>query len=290
MKLSIAAGGMSLLMLALAGCAGTPAAEAPPPALTLQQAIASPARTAAYRTRDRYRHPLETLQFFGVQPDMDVVEVWPAPGWYTEILAPYLRDRGRYTAAGFVVTSVQVPDWRKQDMAEYAAKLAAAPKLYDRVTVTEAGAPDHWEIAPPASADRVLTFRNVHNCISGDYATLMFDAMFNALKPGGILGVCEHRADPGTTLEQMKKTGYVTEAYVIQLAEQAGFKLQAQSEINANPLDHHDHPEGVWTLPPTLRLGDQDRAKYLAIGESDRMTLRFVKPMKIAPSGRIEGG
>ncbi|MGH8460326.1 MAG: class I SAM-dependent methyltransferase [Stenotrophobium sp.] len=275
------------LVLTLAACAASPpAADFATP--SLQQAIASPTRTAAFVARDRYRHPQKTLDFFGVTPGMNVVEIWPAPGWYSEILAPYLRAHGHYTAAGFVVSGDTALQWQQKMMAAYHAKLVAAPQLYDRVTVTEAGL-DHWQFAPRASADCVLTFRNVHNWIGGDYAPQMFTAMFDALKPGGELGVVEHRASPGTTLQQMKDTGYVTEAYVIQLAQQAGFKLQAQSEINANPLDTHDHPKGVWTLPPTLRLGDQDRDKYLAIGESDRMTLRFVKPLQIAPSGRTQG-
>jgi predicted methyltransferase len=145
------------------------------------------------------------------------------------------------------------------------------------VIVSELGKPDRWHACPPGTADRVLTFRNVHNWMNSGYEAQMFKAFHAALKPGGVLGVVEHRAKPGTSREQMVKSGYVTEAYVIELAEQAGFALEARSEVNANPKDTTDHPEGVWTLPPSLRLKDQDREKYLAIGESDRMTLRFVK-------------
>ena len=256
---------------------------APPPPTPLQLAIADPARGDAAHQRDRYRHPLETLTFFDVQPQMTVLEVWPGAGWYTDILAPYLRDHGQYYAAGFVVSDDSSPQWRKDVAEDFAKKFAAAPQRYGNVHITEAGAPDRWEIAPAGSVDRVLTFRNVHNWIAGSYENEMFAAMFRVLKPGGILGVVEHRAEPGTTLDQMKKTGYVTEGYVIALAEHAGFQLQARSEINANPHDSKDYPEGVWTLPPTLRLGDKDRQKYLDIGESDRMTLRFVKPMLVAP-------
>jgi predicted methyltransferase len=266
-----------------AACACPSAAPSPGTGAELVQAFANPARTEAFRARDRYRHPRETLEFFDVTPEMTLVEIWPGQGWYTEILAPYLRDHGHYYAAGYVVSAEQSPQWRKDDAAEFAAKLKAAPQLYDKVIVTELGLPDRWEMAPPGSADRVLTFRNIHNWIAGGYEQQMFAAMSRALKPGGIAGVVEHRANPGATLAQMKQSGYVTEAYVIQLAESAGLKLQARSEINANPKDSKDYAQGVWTLPPTLKLGDQDRQKYLDIGESDRMTLRFVKPLLVAP-------
>ncbi|MES2490731.1 MAG: methyltransferase [Pseudomonadota bacterium] len=250
-----------------------------PPPTPLERAVDNPARSAAFRTRDVYRHPLETLKFFDVKPDMTVVEIWPGAGWYTEILAPLLRGRGSYIAAGFVSSAESSPQWRKDMAQDFAKKFVNTPELYGHVQVTELGLPDRWQMTPAGiSADRVLTFRNVHNWISGGFEREMFAAMFTALKSGGVLGVVEHRANPGTTLEQMKKSGYVTEAYVIQLAENAGFKLQAKSEINANPKDSKDYLQGVWTLPPSLRLGEQDKQKYLDIGESDRMTLRFVKP------------
>ncbi|MHB8813932.1 MAG: class I SAM-dependent methyltransferase [Steroidobacteraceae bacterium] len=239
-----------------------------PPSPTLAEAIAGPQRTPAFKARDRYRHPMEVLEFLGLKPDMTVVEIWPSGGWWTEILAPYLRAHGKYYAA------VQ-PSARD---AAFHDKLAAGPQYYDHVIVTEAGPPDHWRIAPPGSADLVLTFRNVHNWLAGGYAKDMFAAMYSALKPGGVLGLEEHRAAPGTTRDDWVKTGYVSEDFVIMLARQAGFRLVAKSEINANPKDTKNYPEGVWTLPPTLALGQKDRAKYLAIGESDRMTLKFVKP------------
>lgn len=253
--------------------------EPTPEQRALQAAVAAPHRSEAFRARDVYRHPAETLDFFEVRPDLSVVEIWPGTGWYTEILAPLLRERGRYTAAGFV-TGEDATEYRRKVDLDFRAKLAAAPALYDRVQLTELGMPDRWAAVPAGSADRVLTFRNVHNWIAGHYEQSMFDAFYAALKPGGLLGVVEHRARPGTDLEKMRKSGYVTEAYVKELAQQAGFVFIGAAEINANPADTTDHPEGVWTLPPTLRLGVQDRAKYLAIGESDRMTLKFMKPVK----------
>lgn len=211
---------------------------------------------------------------------MKVVEIWPSGGWYTEILAPLLREEGKYYAAGFALTAKRTPEWRKKMQREYQHKLGAHPELYNQVIVTELSIPERTEIAPPGTADVVLTFRNVHNWMSGNYAPAMFEAMFNALKPGGVLGVVEHRAKKGTSRERMVRSGYVTEGHVKKLAKKAGFRFVSSSEINANPSDTAEHPAGVWTLPPTLRLGEKDRAKYLAIGESDRMTLRFVKPEK----------
>lgn len=257
----------------LAACAGTPSAPGP----SLDDAISAAHRTPAYVERDKYRHPKQTLEFFGVKPDQTVVEIWPSRGWYTEILAPYLRDRGQYYAAGFAISNPDIPEYQRKITADFAAKMAEHPELYHAVTVAELGAPDRWTACPPGTADLVLTFRNVHNWVEGGFDAQMFKAFHAALKPGGTLGVVEHRAKPGTSLEQMKKSGYMTEAYVIEAAEKAGFKLVEKSEINANPKDTADHPEGVWTLPPSFALKDKDREKYLAIGESDRMTLRFVK-------------
>lgn len=249
-------------------------------ARNLTEIVAAGHRTPDYVARDVHRHPLATLEFFGLKPQQVVVEVWPIPGYYTEILAPYLREQGRYYAASFGVSQAVTPQWRHERQSEFLAKLKAAPGLYDKVIVTELGPISAWEPAPANSTDLVLTFRNVHNWMKGEYEREMFTAFFKTLRPGGVLGVVEHRARPGTSREQMIKSGYVTEAYVIEQATAAGFKLAGRSEINANAKDDTQHPEGVWTLPPSLRLGDQDRAKYLAIGESDRMTLKFVKPRK----------
>ena len=272
-----------LAAMVLSACAATGGSSSDASSPSLQQVVDGASRSEAFRARDRYRHPQQTLEFFGLRPQQTVVEIWPGAGWYSEILAPYLRAHGHYIAAGYVVSADESPQWRKDAAAELAAKFSAAPQWYDRAQVTEAGLPDRWQFAPAQSADLVLTFRNIHNWLKGGYDREMVAAAYRALKPGGVMGVVEHRARPEATLEQMKQSGYVTEAYVIGLAESVGFKLQARSEINANPADTRDYADGVWTLPPSLKLGDTDRQKYLNIGESDRMTLRFVKPLVVAP-------
>jgi predicted methyltransferase len=246
----------------------------------LAAAIAGPQRSAENRARDVWRHPGETLSFFGIRPEMTVVEISPGGGWYTEILAPYLRDKGKLYAAAY---PREVPgefaDYYRKSREAYDAKLAAAPAVYDRVVVTDFLVPSRLEMAPAGSADLVLTFRNIHNWVDAEQGERkVMEAAFRALKPGGVLGIVEHRTDKPVTREQMANLGYMPEAEVIAAAEAAGFRLEEKSEINANPKDTHDHPKGVWTLPPSLDLGEQDREKYLAIGESDRMTLRFRKP------------
>ena len=266
------------LMLLLTAAAAAPVVAADAATDPLAAAIASPARTPKFVARDAYRHPAETLRFFGLRPDQTVVEIWPGRGWYMEILAPYLRDKGKYYAA------IEAPDVAgaskeaKDDAALLRQRIADDKAHFGKVIVTELQPPQLTEICPPGSADVVLTFRNVHNWIEKGDQQAQFQAFFKALKPGGVLGVVEHRAKPGISLEDMHKSGYVDEAYVKKLAAAAGFRFDAESPINDNPKDTKDYPEGVWALPPTLTLGDKDRAKYLAIGESDRMTLRFVKP------------
>ncbi len=242
----------------------------------IDKAMVGAHRSEANKARDRYRHPKETLLFFGLRPDMTVVEITPGAGWYTEILAPVLKTNGTLYAAVFKITD-RSPEFLRVMDRDYRAKLAANPEIYVAVKLSVLS-PGSMQVAPPASADMVLTFRNVHNWAKAGTADDMFAAFFKALKPGGVLGVVDHRAKPGTAFQLQIDTGYLTEAYVIETAEKAGFRLDNKSEINANPLDTKDHPEGVWTLPPTLRLGEKDRDKYLAIGESDRMTLKFVKP------------
>ncbi|GIX21347.1 MAG: methyltransferase [Gammaproteobacteria bacterium] len=268
--------GMGLFAAAAAAAAAGGVDEA-----ALEAALAAAHRAPENRARDVYRHPRETLRFFEVAPDMTVVEIWPgAKGYYTEILAPYLRERGRLYAAHFPADS-EVAFYR-DSRAAFLEKLAADPGVYDRVVVTGFLPPQHVDIAPPGSADRVLTFRNVHNWYmrGGGEARVIaaFRAFYRALKPGGILGVVEHRLPAERPASAQEGSGYMHQAAVVRMAEAAGFRLLAASEINANPRDSADHPKGVWTLPPTLRLGEQDRERYLAIGESDRMTLKFLKP------------
>jgi predicted methyltransferase len=235
------------------------------PADALKAAVAADHRSVGNVARDAARHPYETLSFFGIKPTDTVVELVPGGGWYTEILAPYLREGGQlYAADG--------------GSARFKAKMESMG-VYGKVKITAFDpAKGLLDIAPPGSADAVLTFRNVHNWMNGGTAEAVFGAAFKALKPGGVLGVEEHRLPASRTQDAKAGTGYVQEATVIKLAEGAGFKLAGRSEINANAKDTADHPEGVWTLPPTYALKDKDRAKYQAIGESDRMTLKFVKP------------
>lgn len=233
-------------------------------------------RSEQSRTRDAARHPLQTLNFFEVKASNTVIEIWPGKGWYTEILAPYIKQGGgQFIAAGFPLNDG--PKWRNKMQRQYQDYLASKPEHYDAVRFVELGPPSYWSLGKDNSADTVLTFRNVHNWVKGGYEKEVFQAMYKVLKPGGILGVTDHRAKPGTDIRVQKRSGYMTEQIVIKLAKEAGFIFIASSEVNANAKDTTDHPKGVWTLPPRLRLGDKDRAKYLAIGESDRMTLKFRK-------------
>ncbi|MDR2220362.1 MAG: methyltransferase [Methylobacillus sp.] len=233
-------------------------------------------RAPANVARDRYRHPLETLTFFGITAqDQEVIEITPGGGWYSEILAPYLRKnfwsrKNQYVAAVNNDAKALRAKFTDNPMKMY-------PWVYDQVEIRTFD-PKQPIFGPADSADAVLTFRNVHNWVKAGSAEAYFKAFFDVLKPGGTLGVVDHRAKPGTDLETMKKSGYLTEELVIGLATQAGFVLAEKSEINANPADTTDHPNGVWTLPPSNKHDAADDAKYKAIGESDRMTLKFVKP------------
>jgi predicted methyltransferase len=245
-------------------------------AAAIDGALAGSHRSAANKARDVYRHPKETLTFFGLRRDMTVVELWPGSGgWYTEVLAPVLKDKGKLYAAH--VDPVDAPPGGRDGLKSYKDKLAANPDLYGKVDVTvlwNKGA----DIAPPGSADMVVTFRNIHNWMGRDWAPQAFAAAYQALKPGGVFGVEEHRGNPAVPQDPKAASGYVNEDYAIKMIEAAGFKLVDRSEINANPKDTKDYEKGVWTLPPNYRMGDVDRAKYTAIGESDRFTLKFVKP------------
>lgn len=245
--------------------------------MTLEQAANGAHRSAANIARNAWRHPVDTLNFFGIRSDMTVVEVWPGDeGWYTEILAPYLRDKGKFYAANYD-GSTGVEYFLKGAQA-FKDKLAAEPALYDKVVVTALMPPKSLAAAPPASADLVVTFRNLHNWVRDDRAEAMFKAMYEVLKPGGTLGMVAHRGTPEMVGKEAAKTGYLAESEALRLAAAAGFKFVEKSEINANPKDTKDHEGGVWSLPPNFRLGEKDRAKYAAIGESDRMTMKFVKP------------
>ncbi len=264
---------LSACLVALAAGVAVPAAERPvDPAL--RAAVDSSARSPENKARDRYRHPLQTLTFFGIRSNMTVVELWPFGGWYTEILAPYLRDRGLLYEAAMDPSSTDREDMELNS--ELKAMFAAHPKAFDKVRLSVLG-PGKMQIAPDGTADMVLTFRNIHNWVWAGMQKQVFAAAFRALKPGGILGVVEHRSnDPDAV--PAKGQGYVGEQYAIRLIESAGFKLVARSDINRNPADTKDYPKGVWTLPPNYAEGEKDRAKYAAIGESDRFTLKFVKP------------
>jgi predicted methyltransferase len=265
------AGATTAVLAGQGRSAATSARPNVPPAL--QAALRAPNRTPANLARDRHRNPGPTLAFFGVKPTDTVVEIWPGGGWYTEILAPYLAQRGTYYAAA--------PAGRGTE--RFGQFVAANPAVYGKVKVAtfpvlaQGGTP-----VPPGSADVVLTFRNVHNWMMGDtpFAEDAFKQIYAMLKPGGVLGIVDHRLPERADTARERSSGYLKTSTVRRLAEGAGFRFAGASEINANPKDTADWPEGVWTLPPTLRLGDKDRAKYVAIGESDRMTLKFVKPRR----------
>jgi predicted methyltransferase len=238
----------------------------------LSDAVAGSHRTPANVERDKYRHPVEVLEFFGIRPDMTVVEMWAEGGWWTEILAPYLHDEGTYYIA-------DLPSERWQDV--MTKKLESNPAIYGNAILTQFGG-GRTDIAPEGSADMILTFRNAHNWVKGGDGELAFETMYKTLKPGGILGVVDHRANPGKPQDPQALSGYIREDYTIAMAEGAGFKLVGKSEINANPKDTTDYPEGVWMLPPGYYTvdNDADRAKYEAIGESDRFTLKFQTPAR----------
>lgn len=270
-------------------CAGAPRTPAPAPqpapapapprdeatAAAIAQVLAGEHRSAENRARDLYQHPLETLLFFGIKPDMTVAEVWPgAGGWYTEILAPLLAAHGKLYAAQMppAADNPYITAAREN----FTAKLASRPDLFARVTVTALG-PGAEDIAPPGSADLVVSFGNLHAWMNLGYAPQAIAAMRRALKPDGILGIVDNRGDPARPQDPRATNGYINEAYAIRLIEAAGFELVGHTEVNSNPKDSKDYEQGVWTLPPNYRLGARERAKYEAIGEADRFTLRFRK-------------
>lgn len=273
----------------LVGCGrkkteAAPQAPAKTGAETVQATVAGAWRSPADKARDVWRHPVETLKFWDLKPGQTVVEFWPGAGWYTEIVAPFLADtNGKLYAA---TLQADPTDPSAVEIVEaYKRKLADKPRLYGKVEVTSFG-PTSGPVAPDGSADLVMFLRNLHNWMAAGIAEKAFKDALAALKPGGILGVEEHRGEAGRVQDVLAADGYVQEAYVIQMAKEAGFVLAGSSEINANPKDTKDHPFGVWTLPPTRLSGPRgapaepgfDHAKYDAIGESDRMTLKFMKP------------
>ncbi|RYF76563.1 MAG: methyltransferase [Comamonadaceae bacterium] len=265
----------ALGLLPFAAGAAMPRASTGVAVDALRAAIDGPQRSAANRARDGARHPFETLEFFGLRPDWQVIEIAPGGGWYTEILAPYLNARGRLYAAHYPADG---PPDQQRARAAFRQKLAADAVTYGRVVLGTLPVSRFTDIHPPGGADAVLTFRNIHNWIAEGHFDETLRAFFDVLRRGGVLGVEEHRAPADASMARVIQSGYVPQAFVIERAKAAGFVLEAASEINANPRDTRDHARGVWALPPTLRGGDEDRARYLAIGESDRMTLRFVKP------------
>ena len=254
----------------LLGCSKPDAGE------FIDKALKAEHRTPAYIARDKYRNPKETLLFFGLNPEQSVIEITPGYGWYAEILAPLIRNKGQYYYTSLELHEKINPYFVKVEKA-FKEKMKKSPDIYDQLRWVHFN-PKQPDFAPDGPVDMVLTFRNVHNWAKAGSAESMFAGFANALKPGGILGLVEHRAKEGTPLEKQIQSGYMTEAYVIQLAKNAGFRLDAKSEINANPKDTADHPKGVWNLLPSLRgVADDDKANIMSIGESDRMTLRFIK-------------
>lgn len=237
---------------------------------SLKKAITSEYRDPNNILRDEYRNPYETLTFFGIEPSMKVVELSPGGGWYTEILANYLNDSGELIAAHFDENSNN--NYLKKSRKKFEKKMNSI-SVYENVKIVNLTS----KLSTPQSVDAVLTFRNLHNWL-GPTMDSIFANSFKVLKPGGIFGVVEHRADEGTSIEKMKKSGYVTEEHAIEIAKKHGFVLVSKSEINSNPKDSKNYEKGVWTLPPSFRLKEKNKGKYLAIGESDRMTLLFKKP------------
>ena len=259
-------------------CMGLPivATSAAPPDAALSKVIAGSWRSPAAVARDPARHPGEELAFFGIAPTMTVVEIWPSGGYWTEILAPYLHDHGTYYAAGLPRA---LGDRAIKAEETFRAKLDANKAIYGNLHLVEFGK-DATDIAPPGSADLVVTFRNLHNWVAGGWGDQAMGTFYKALKPGGILGIEDHRGRDDQPQDPKAKSGYIRQDYAIEMARKAGFEFVGASEIDANPKDTKDYAEGVWTLPPTLALGDTDRAKYQAIGEADNFVLKFRKPLK----------
>lgn len=243
----------------------------------IENTVASKDRNIINKTRDKYRHPIDTLVFFGIKPNSKVVEILPGKGWYTEVLLPLLNNNGKLTVASFGADNKN--EYLRKTHLNYVNKLNTDLKKYDNINIIKFNANGKYleEIANN-SQDHVLTFRNTHNWIKHGVVKEIYNSFYRVLKKGGILGVVQHRATQEALVNEAAKKGYVPEAYLIELLEDIGFELVEKSEINANPKDNKNYPNGVWSLPPTLKGGKTDQDKYLKIGESDRMTLRFIKP------------
>ena len=265
----IASGFLSVLLLGLGSSVLAAEDE------HLKAVIAGDQRTAEQKARDPYRHPYETLRFFGIRDDMKVLEIYPGGGWYTQILAPYLKEKGKLIVALYDRNSATQQEWMEGYNKQFIDQFLGKPDLYGKIEVVDLVPPDRVDLAPPESVDMILDFRNAHNWIElgGDAVAA---GWFKSLKKGGVLGIIEHRMDEDKPADS--ESGYVHQKRIVDLMVKHGFVLDASSEINSNPKDTKDHPEGVWTLPPSLALGKDESAKYIAIGESDRMTLKFVKP------------
>lgn len=265
------------------GSSPAPLSTTQPPVLdfeataAIRDAVGSTSRSISNIMRDAHRNPQATLEFFGIREDHTVVEIWPGQGWYTEVLAPLLHDEGKLIAAHFPQDS-DVEFFQKA-RADY-ERMLQRRDVYDVVEMATLDYDPGNPIAEPGTADRVVTFRNVHNwlAVGMDETRTVFAKMFDVLKPGGMMGLVEHRARPGVELQEMIDTGYVSEDLITELALEAGFELVSRSAVNQNPQDMRDHPHGVWSLPPTLRGGNENRIHLMGVGESDRMTLLFVKP------------
>ena len=260
-----------MLMLALTGLAN---AQASVPIVKVEPFVDEELRSPNNIARDKYRNPFTTLTFLGVKPWHTVVELWPGGGWYSEILAPYLQQRNGKLYAAHYGTTRGMSQGRRNSRRRYEAWVS---RFYpETVEVTDLSRLSQ-NIAPPESADIVLTFRNVHNWMDAGYLDKVFAAAFKALKHGGYLGIVEHRAPFHFSLAEMIRSGYVSQSYVVIAATNAGFQFVRAAEINANPRDTKNHPHGVWSLPPSLRGGKTTEPQFLPVGESDRMTLLFIK-------------
>lgn len=268
----------AVFMLAVVASLGGGFPPANSAELTLDAAVGNPARSAKFIARDKARHPVDELAFFGLTPQSTVVEIWPGGGYWTEILAPFLKNRGAYYVALQGKGGDEAADAEADKLkALFRDKVEADKPTYGKITPTVLGV-GQFDIAPPGSADFVLSFRNLHNWMKEGFASDALAAFYRALKPGGVLGLEDHRGQRNSPQDPKAADGYVRQDYAIALAQKAGFEFIGSSEINANPKDTANWPKGVWTLPPTFRLGDQDRAKYAAIGEADNFVLKFRKP------------